>query len=58
MYESLICENRGLVPVLERTGMEVRFVETLDGHNWACWRDSLGVALPWLLADDGSRGLE
>ncbi len=57
-YESLICENRGLVPVLERTGMAVRFAETLDGHNWACWRDSLGVALPWLLTDDGPRGLE
>ena len=26
-YESLICENRGLVPVLEQTGMAVRFVE-------------------------------
>jgi len=58
-YESLICENRGLVPVLEGTGMTVRFAERLDGHNWACWRDSLGVALPWLLAtDDASRGLE
>ncbi len=22
--------------------MDVRFDETLDGHNWACWRDSLG----------------
>jgi hypothetical protein len=30
--------------------MSVRFVESLDGHNWACWRDSLGLALPWLLA--------
>jgi enterochelin esterase family protein len=48
-YESLICENRAIVPVLEHTGMSVRFVETLDGHNWACWRNSLGVALPWLL---------
>ena len=58
-YESLICENRGLVPVLEGTGMTVRFAETLDGHNWACWRDSLGVALPWLLGAVGdSRPLE
>jgi enterochelin esterase family protein len=48
-FESLICENRGIVPVLERTGANVRFVESLDGHNWACWRDSLGLALPWLL---------
>jgi enterochelin esterase-like enzyme len=50
MYESLICENRGIVPVLERTGASVRFVESMDGHNWACWRDSLGLALPWLFA--------
>jgi len=49
VYESLICENRALVPVLRATGMDVRFVEELDGHNWACWRDDLGLALPWLL---------
>lgn len=49
-FESLICENRGLVPVLRGTGMDVRFDETLDGHNWASWRDSLGVALPALVA--------
>ena len=48
-YESLICENRALVPVLTGTGMEVRFVESLDGHNWACWRDTIGLGLPWLL---------
>jgi enterochelin esterase-like enzyme len=47
-YESLICENRGIVPVLEGAGMSVRFVESRDGHNWASWRDSLGLALPWL----------
>ena len=50
MYESLICENRGIVPVLESTGMDVTFDESLDGHNWASWRDRLGVALPALLA--------
>jgi enterochelin esterase-like enzyme len=49
-YESLICENRGVVPVLEGTGASVRFVESRDGHNWACWRDSLGLALPYLLS--------
>ena len=36
--------------MLKATGMQVNFVETLDGHNWVCWRDSLGIALPWLLA--------
>lgn len=50
VYESLICENRGIVPVLESTGMDVTFDESLDGHNWASWRDRLGVALPALLA--------
>ena len=50
VFESLICENRGLVPVLESTGMDVTFDESLDGHNWASWRDRLGVALPALLA--------
>jgi enterochelin esterase family protein len=48
VYESLICENRALVPRLQQTGMEVRFTESLDGHNWESWRDRLGEALPWL----------
>jgi enterochelin esterase family protein len=52
-YESLICENRAMVPVLEGTGMEVQVMEQLDGHNWTCWRDSLGVALPWLFTAGG-----
>ena len=50
LFESLICENRGLVPTLSGTGMSVSFDEWLDGHNWASWRNSLGVALPRLLA--------
>jgi enterochelin esterase-like enzyme len=50
VFESLICENRGLVPVLRQAGMNVDFDETLDGHTWESWRDSLGVALPALLA--------
>jgi enterochelin esterase-like enzyme len=49
IFESLICENRAIVPVLEDTGMDVRFIEQLDGHNWVSWRDALGPALPWLL---------
>lgn len=51
-YESLICENRALVPVLRSTGADVRFVQHAGGHNWDCWRDVLGSGLPWLL--DGS----
>jgi enterochelin esterase family protein len=48
VYESLICENRALVPRLRETGMDVAFAESLDGHNWESWRDRLGEALPWL----------
>ena len=47
-YERLIYENRSLVPRLQDAGMEVRFVESRDGHNWANWRDQLRVGLSWL----------
>src|SRR5204862_2378340 len=39
VYESLIYDNRSMVPLLAATGMEVRFVESRDGHNWENWRD-------------------
>lgn len=48
MYESLIYENRSLVPLLESTGMDVRFREARDGHNWENWRDRLREGLSWL----------
>jgi enterochelin esterase family protein len=47
-YESLIYENRSLVPLLDASGMEVRFVEARDGHNWENWRDRLRDGLAWL----------
>ncbi|HEX4953502.1 MAG TPA: alpha/beta hydrolase-fold protein [Thermoanaerobaculia bacterium] len=47
-YESLIYENRSLVPLLQATGMEVRYAEARDGHNWENWRDRLRQALTWL----------
>ena len=47
-YESLIYENRSMVPVLQSTGMEVRYVEARDGHNWENWRDRLRDGLSWL----------
>lgn len=49
MYESLIYENRSLVPLLLSTGMEVRYVEARDGHNWENWRDRLREGLSWLM---------
>ena len=47
-YESLIYENRSMVPFLQTTGMNVRYVEARDGHNWENWRDRLRVGLSWL----------
>jgi enterochelin esterase family protein len=49
VYETLIYENRSLVPLLDATGMQVRFVETRDGHNWENWRDRLREGLSWLM---------
>ena len=48
VYESLIYENRSLVPLLQETGAEVRYVEARDGHNWENWRDRLREGLSWL----------
>jgi enterochelin esterase family protein len=48
VYESLIYENRSMVPLLAETGMQVRFVEARDGHNWENWRDRLREGLSWL----------
>ncbi len=47
-YESLIYENRSLVPLLQAAGMTVRYVEARDGHNWENWRDRLREGLSWL----------
>jgi len=49
VYETLIYENRSLIPLIDATGMEVRFVESRDGHNWENWRDRLREGLSWLL---------
>ena len=47
-YESLIYENRSLVPLLQSTDMDVKYVEAKDGHNWENWRDRLREGLSWL----------
>ena len=48
VYESLVVENRALVPELEATGARVRYRELRDGHHWEGWRDAWGEGLPWL----------
>lgn len=48
MYESLIYENRSLVPRLQAQGINVKFEEARDAHNWENWRDRLRNGLSWL----------
>ena len=48
IYESLIYENRSLVPKLQEQGIDVRFEEARDAHNWENWRDRLRTGLSWL----------
>jgi enterochelin esterase family protein len=47
-FESLIWFNRSLGPLLRDVGIETRFVEASDGHNWIAWRDRLREGLTWL----------
>lgn len=48
IHESLIYENRSLVPVLQEAGLDVKYREARDGHNWQNWRDRLREGLSWL----------
>jgi enterochelin esterase family protein len=48
IFESLIYYNRSLVTLLRDSGIDVRFVESQDGHNWIGWRDRLRDGLTWL----------
>ena len=48
VYESLIYENRSMMPLLRELGIDVRYVEARDGHNWENWRDRLREGLSWL----------
>ena len=48
LYESLIYENRSLIPFLQRHGIHHRFVVARDGHNWENWRDQLRDGFSWL----------
>jgi enterochelin esterase-like enzyme len=47
-YETLIYENRSMVPLLQSIGMDVKYVEARDSHNWENWRDRLREGLSWL----------
>ncbi|HKJ17247.1 MAG TPA: alpha/beta hydrolase-fold protein [Xanthomonadales bacterium] len=49
VYESLIYENRSLIPVLQSQETLINFEEARDAHNWENWRDRLRSGLTWLL---------
>lgn len=48
IYESLIYENRSLLPRLQAQGIDVLYEEVRDAHNWENWRDRLRNGLSWL----------
>lgn len=48
VFESLIYENRSMVPFLQSHGVEVKYAEAYDGHNWENWRDRLRDGLTWI----------
>lgn len=48
VFESLIYYNRSLQPLLQAAGLDVRYEEAQDGHNWINWRDRLRSGLSWL----------
>jgi enterochelin esterase-like enzyme len=52
MYEPLITPNRSMVSTFRETGMDVRYAEARDGHNWENWRDRLRDGLTWLHPGD------
>jgi enterochelin esterase-like enzyme len=52
MYEPLIAPNRSMVTTFRETGMDVRYLEARDGHNWENWRDRLRDGLTWLHPGD------
>ena len=48
-FEPMVAGNRAMLPVLQGTGTQVRYTESLDGHNWTSWRDRLGEAFGFVL---------
>ena len=57
IYESLIYENRTLVPGLQAQGVTVKFEEVRDAHNWENWRDRLRNGLLLVVPRTGLDGL-
>ncbi len=48
IYEPLSVRNRSMVSTFTEAGIELKFTEARDGHNWENWRDRLGEGLSWV----------
>ncbi len=48
VYEPLVVPNRSMVTTFTDAGMNVRYVEARDGHNWENWRDRWRDGLSWI----------
>jgi enterochelin esterase family protein len=48
VFEPLIVWQRPMLEIFRSVGMDVRYVEAYDGHNWVNWRDRLCDALSWV----------
>ena len=42
------CGHEVAALYLERAGLDVKYSEAHDGHNWENWRDRLREGLSWL----------
>jgi enterochelin esterase family protein len=47
-FEPLVIRQRPMLDTFRSVGMQVRYVEPYDGHNWVNWRDRLCDALSWV----------
>jgi enterochelin esterase family protein len=48
VYEPMSMRNRSMVSTFQQAGMDLKFVEARDGHNWENWRDRLQEGLSWV----------
>jgi enterochelin esterase-like enzyme len=49
IYEPMSVRNRSMVSTFQEAGIELRYVEARDGHNWENWRDRLRDGLSWII---------
>ncbi len=48
VYEPMSIRNRSMVATFQQAGIELKYVEARDGHNWENWRDRLQEGLSWI----------